>query len=192
MRDASSKIQVAIQASKAWLEQVVLAYELCPFARKPYDLAQIRFTATASTNLNEILELVAEECQLLEETPVAEIETTLIILESALPDFMDYWAFVARVENQIEDAGLEGILQVASFHPSYIFGGSTEQDPANFTNRSPFPMLHLLREDSLSEAIAFHKAPEAIPQRNIALMQEKGRQHWQQILSDIKDPHECS
>lgn len=192
MSSPLSKIQLAIQASKAWLEQVVLAYELCPFARKPYDLAQIRFTASASTNLSEILQLVGEECQLLEETPASEIETTLIILESALPDFMDYWDFVARVEKQIFDAGFEGIFQVASFHPAYIFGGSTAQDPADFTNRSPFPMLHLLREDSLSEAVAFHKAPEAIPKRNIALMQEKGLQHWQQILSDIKDQHECS
>lgn len=186
MSDSSTKNQLVIQQSKAWLEQVVLAYELCPFARKPYDLEQIRLIATPSINLSEILQLVEEECQLLVTTPSTEIETTLIILESALPDFMDYWSFVEKVENQIYDADLEGTLQVASFHPNYLFGGSTTKDPANFTNRSPFPMLHLLREDSLSAALAHHKAPEQIPERNIALMQEKGIQHWQQLLSSIK------
>ncbi len=186
MSDPSAKTQLVIQQSKAWLEQVVLAYELCPFARKPYDLEQIRLIATPSRSLSELLQLVAEECQLLVTTPSDEIETSLIILESALVDFRDYWSFVGEVENQIYTTGLEGILQVASFHPNYLFGGSTAKDPANFTNRSPFPMLHLLREDSLSAALAHHKAPEQIPERNIALMREKGIQHWQQLLSSIK------
>lgn len=179
----------AITQSKAWLEQVVLAYQLCPFAQKPYDLKQIRFTASSSTQLNEILALVEEECQLLLDTPAMELETTLIVLPAAFPDFMEYWTFVGEVESQLANAGHEGILQVATFHPNYLFGGSEEQDPANFTNRSPFPMLHLLREDSLTSALAYHKAPEEIPERNIALMQEKGIQHWKQILKGIKDHH---
>lgn len=179
----------AIAQSKAWLEQVVLAYQLCPFAQKPYDLKQIRFTASTTTEPKEILVLVEEECQLLLNTPAVEVETTLIVLTSAFSDFMDYWTFVGEVEMQLANAGYEGQLQVASFHPNYLFGGSAEQDPANFTNRSPFPMLHLLREDSLTAALEYHKAPEEIPARNIALMQEKGIQHWKQILQGIKDHH---
>ena len=131
--------------------------------------------------------MLENECQFLLKTPANEIETTLIILTSALPEFLDYWNFIEQAEDQLLQLGHEGVFQVASFHPAYLFGGSTEEDPANFTNRSPFPMLHLLREDSLSAALANHKNPEAIPERNIALMQEKGKQHWVDLLRRIKN-----
>lgn len=189
MLEDAKRIEKAVLQSRAWLEQIVISYQLCPFAQKPYDLGQVRFIATTTSDSSEILKLVNEACQLLSNTPSQSLETTLIILESAFPNFMDYWTFVGIVEAQLYENGYEGVFQVASFHPDYLFGGSSENDPANFTNRSPFPMLHLLRENSITAALVHHPAPESIPERNISLMQEKGEQHWMQIMRRIKEQH---
>ena len=156
------------QATKAWLEQFVIGLNLCPFAAKPFRESRIHYALEASAEPTHIAERLIEELERLQASP--EIETILLIVPNALSDFEVYWDFIEVAESIIEQLGLMGIFQIASFHPEYCFEGVAPDDPANRTNRSPYPMLHLLREQSLSEAIAAHPDVAGIPDRNVALL----------------------
>jgi hypothetical protein len=157
-----------IQATKAWLEQFVIGLNLCPFAAKPFREDRIHFALEHSPEPTQIAERFIDELERLQASP--EIETTLLIVPNALSDFEVYWDFIEIAEAIIDQLGLMGIFQIASFHPDYCFEGVESDDPANNTNRSPYPMLHLLREQSLSEAIAAHPDVAGIPERNVALL----------------------
>lgn len=160
--------------TRCWLENRVLKDNLCPFAHQPYNNGRVRFVVTDSARPEYLLEDVLHELQHLHATPAAELETTLLIHPGVLEDFHDYNDFLDLVDGLLEQEGYAGEFQVASFHPHYQFADTAEDDAENYTNRSPWPMLHLLREASLEQAIATHPDVAAIPQRNIDHMQTLG------------------
>ena len=154
-----------------WVENFVIRHGLCPFARAPFQAGIIRFSVSMASNEQQLAEDLLVELQELSRTPSDETETTLLIHPCVLSDFQQYNDFLDVVDTLLEDSGLVGLIQVASFHPDYCFAGCDEDDIANATNRSPWPMLHLLREKSITEAVADcqNKGLDVsmIPDRNI-------------------------
>lgn len=150
-----------------WLDKVVIGLNLCPFASRPYQQKQIRFTISQCNTDACLLEELQNELKLLAETKAEKIETTLLIVPNMLQDFYDYNDFLDDVDGLIADNEWEGIFQVATFHPDYQFGGTQPEDAENLTNRAPYPILHLLREASLEKAIEHYPNPELIPEHNI-------------------------
>lgn len=150
-----------------WLDKVVIGLNLCPFASRPYQQKQIRFTISQCNTDACLLEELQNELKLLAETKAEKIETTLLIVPNMLQDFYDYNDFLDYVDGLIADNEWEGIFQVATFHPDYQFGGTQPEDAENLTNRAPYPILHLLREASLEKAIEHYPNPELIPEHNI-------------------------
>lgn len=156
-----------IRQTKHWLKGFVIDLNLCPFASVPFRKDQIRYVLEESESEDQLIRTFLSESAHLLQKDAEEVETTLIIHPNVLVDFADYIDFLALFDDLLEEAGLTGILQVASFHPDYRFAGAPPDDPANYTNRSPFPMLHLLREASVSRAVDQFSQPERIPLINM-------------------------
>ncbi len=171
-----------IAQTRCWLENVVLKHNLCPFAHKPFKGGQIRYVVTDSARPEFLLEDLQQELERLRAMPVEEVETTLLIHPNTLVDFLDYNDFLDIVDVLLVDGGYEGEFQVASFHPDYQFADTLAEDAENYTNRSPWPMLHLIREDSLEKAIASYPDVDAIPERNIDTMNKLGSKHHKAVL----------
>ena len=171
-----------IEATRRWLEKAVIGLNLCPFAGQPWRQGRIHMRVTDATTLQELAQDLADELLALHEADPAERETTLLIHPNLLGDFLDYNDFLDIADALLEDLELDGTLQVASFHPDYQFADSEPDDPANCTNRSPHPMLHLLREASIEQATANHPAPETIYERNIETMRELGVEGWKKLI----------
>src|SRR5262249_55499699 len=144
-----------------------IGLNLCPFARRPFAAGLIRFIVTPATTEEELLEVLTAELTALAATSRDTIETTLLVHPNALADFLDYNDFLATTDDQVRALGLEGVIQLASFHPRYQFAGTDSDAVENYTNRSPYPMLHLLREESVSEVNRDPAAMAEIPERNI-------------------------
>lgn len=161
----------AISATRDWISNFVVQLNICPFAGHPFGKELIGYEVYNGTDIETGLVNVAKALQRLEETSTAELETTLIIFTDMLDDFSDYLDFLTMTEGLLIDLKLEGIIQIASFHPDYQFHGSAVNDHSNYTNRSPYPMIHMLREDSVHAATQRHPDVDAIPQRNIDLLQ---------------------
>jgi len=174
------------RVTRQWLEEVVIGLNLCPFARKELVNDRVRLVASSADSEEALLEALQSELRFLDEHP--EVETTLLIHPEVLAVFDDYNEFLAAADGLLELLELDGVYQVASFHPDYRFAGTGAGDAENYTNRSPFPMLHLLREDSVARAVDSHPDPDAIPERNIALMHELGADEMAQRLSRIHSP----
>ncbi|EWH02571.1 DUF1415 domain-containing protein [Halomonas sp. BC04] len=181
----SASISPALAATRTWVEHFVVAHDVCPFAGRELARDTIRYVEVEASEWEPALLTLIEECHRLDETPA--VETTLLVLRHGLGDFDDYLDFLAVAEALMADQGYEGIYQLASFHPDYCFEDVEPDDPANFTNRSPWPMLHLLREASLEQALAHHADPEAIPERNIELMRRLGSEHLAANLAKLRD-----
>ncbi|WP_458526902.1 DUF1415 domain-containing protein [Onishia taeanensis] len=162
----------ALAASRAWVEQFVVSHNLCPFAGREVTRQTIRYVAVSAHDWHETLDALIGECRRLDED--AALETTLLVLSDGVNDFDDYLDLLGVAEALFEEQGYEGVYQLASFHPDYCFDGVEEDDPANYTNRSPWPMLHLLREDAIAKALTHYPDPEAIPERNAAAMTALG------------------
>jgi uncharacterized protein len=160
-----------------WIKSVVIGCNFCPFAAKAMQLKSIRYVVLPDATLESGLDAFLEELRFLDGTET--IETTLLIFSNNFADFEEYLDLVTLAEHLLRDHNYEGVYQVASFHPEYCFEGAPEDDPANYTNRSMYPMLHLLREESITKAIAFFPDPEGIPQRNIDFARQKGLRHMQ-------------
>ncbi|MGJ7458912.1 DUF1415 domain-containing protein [Halomonas sp. MA07-2] len=175
----------ALAATRAWVETFVVARNVCPFAGREVAGDTIRYVVVKAGDWERALLLLVAECERLDETPA--IETTLLVLTPGLDDFDDYLDFLAIAEALLADQGFEGTYQLASFHPDYCFEGAEQEDAANFTNRSPFPMLHLLRETGLEQALEHYPNPEAIPERNVATMRELGHQALAAALAALRD-----
>lgn len=169
-----------IRATSAWLNSFIISYEICPFAQRERDRDSIRYRLIEGDDLAMALEALIAECRLLDDH--ADIETTLIIFADALAQFDDFLDFLAMAEQLLIDQGYEGIYQLASFHPDYCFADSDDNDAANYTNRSPYPMLHLIREVSIEKALRHYADPDAIPERNIALTRQMGPEKLAAIL----------
>ena len=172
-----------IADTKRWLERAVIGLNLCPFAKAVYVKQQVRFVLSDASTPEALLEQLAEELLLLRDTPADEVDTTLIVHPDVLQDFLDYNDFLDNADAAVEALDLQGILQVASFHPGYQFAGTAPQDISNFTNRSPYPTLHLLREDSVSRAMDAFPDADSIVDRNIETLDRLGVDGWNRIFS---------
>jgi hypothetical protein len=169
-----------VRPVQQWVEKMVVGMNLCPFAKRELVNNRVRFAATGSTTQEQLLIALQAELQLLNTDP--SVETTLLIHANVLQDFYDYNQFLGYADSLLVEMGLEGIYQIASFHPHYQFDGTNPNDAENYTNRSPYPMLHLIREASLERAIADYPAVDQIPMQNIALMNELGQDKLQALL----------
>ena len=171
-----------IARTQRWLERAVIGLNLCPFAKAVHAKGQVRYVLSAATTPEALLEQLAAELLLLRETPATLVDTTLLVHPDVLGDFLDYNDFLDQADALVAELGLEGVLQVASFHPQYQFADSGPDDIANYTNRSPHPTLHLLREDSVERAVAAYPDPDAIIDRNIETLTTLGRSGWEKLL----------
>jgi uncharacterized protein len=172
-----------IEKTKNWLKKVVIGLNLCPFAKHPFKSEKIRYIVFEKTDLNQLSELLVEELRLLASADAVELETTLIVVPNALHDFEDYLNYVDFCEQLLEEFEFEGVIQVASFHPSYQFDGTKVEDVENYTNRSPYPMLHLLKESSITWAVDNFPNVDDIPENNIKVMKELGLEKVKALIS---------
>ena len=170
-----------VNATLAWLKTVVIEHAICPFAKRELERGSIRFIVNRDTSFEHCLLSIIDECEQLDSDD--SIETTLLIYADAFKEFDDYLDFLELAQTLLLDQGYEGIYQLASFHPDYCFDGSTSDDAANYTNRSPYPMLHLLREASIEQALDTYPQPETIPQRNIDVTRRLGLAKMQTLLA---------
>jgi hypothetical protein len=168
---------------RRWLERAVIGLNLCPFAKAVYAKQQVRIVVSDATTERALLQQLGEEMALLRDTPVEDIDTTLLVHPQVLQDFLDYNDFLDDADALVEAMELDGVLQVASFHPHYQFAGTQPDDAENLTNRAPHPILHLLREDSVDRAVAAYPEPEAIIGRNVATMRELGAGGFANLLA---------
>jgi uncharacterized protein len=176
-----NKDQQLITATQAWLKTIIIEYSICPFVKRELERGCIRFSICHDTEIESCLLYLMLECDRLNID--SSIETTLLIYDRAFTAFDDYLDFLELAEALLIEQGYEGVYQLASFHPDYCFEGAETDDPANYTNRSPYPMLHLLRETSIERAVATYPDPENIPQRNIELTCELGLAKMQALLA---------
>ncbi|MHA7810132.1 MAG: DUF1415 domain-containing protein [Marinobacter adhaerens] len=174
-----------IAATRKWVEEVVVGYNLCPFAKRELVRNRVRFVVSEAETEDELLQALHWELQRLEDEP--EIETTLLIHPGVLQGFGPYNEYLDAADGLLAYLDMEGVYQIASFHPDYQFGGTEPDAAENYTNRSPFPMLHLLREASLEAAIDSYPDVDGIPQRNIELMNELGSEKMRSILRSCLD-----
>ena len=173
----------AIAATRHWLEAAVIGLNLCPFARAVHLKQQIRWVQSPARDAQGLLDNLVHELRFLAAADPGKVETTLLIHPHALNDFLDYNDFLDVADAAVEDLGLAGVLQVASFHPDYRFEGTAADDVGNLSNRSPHPMLHLLREDSVARAVAAFPDAAAIYERNIETLRRLGRDGWHRLMS---------
>ena len=172
----------AIEATRRWLERAVIGLNLCPFAKAVHVRGQIRWVLSDATTPEALLETLGEELLWLRDASAEEVDTTLLIHPQVLTDFLDYNDFLETADALVESLGLDGVLQVASFHPDYQFAGSAPDDVENFTNRSPYPTLHLLREGSVSRAVEAFPDAEVIVERNVETLRKLGVDGWRDLL----------
>ena len=172
----------AIEATRRWLERAVIGLNLCPFAKAVHVRGQIRWVLSDATTPEALLETLGEELLWLRDASAEEVDTTLLIHPQVLTDFLDYNDFLETADALVESLGLDGVLQVASFHPDYQFSGSAPDDVENFTNRSPYPTLHLLREGSVSRAVEAFPDAEVIVERNVETLRKLGVDGWRDLL----------
>ncbi|KHT40229.1 DUF1415 domain-containing protein [Vibrio sinaloensis] len=156
------------QQVEQWLNDVVIGLNLCPFAAKPQRNKQIKIFVSEANTEETLLEDILAQLLELDATPAEELETTLVVAPNMLADFYDYNLFIDWVEALIKQQDWEGIFQLATFHPDYCFGGTEPEDAENLTNRSPYPVFHLIREESMEKVLKHYPNPEAIPDTNIA------------------------
>ena len=175
-----------IQSVRQWVETFVVGMNLCPFAKRELVKNRVRFVTTAATTAEQLLQVLQTELELLNADP--SVETTLLIHPAVLQDFYDFNDFLGCADSLLVDMELEGIYQVASFHPDYQFGGTRSGDAENYTNRAPYPVLHLLREESLERVIADYPDVDDIPERNIELMNSLGQDKLQALLKSCLKP----
>jgi len=175
-----------IRRSKAWVEQIVIGLNLCPFAKAPANKGLIHYAHSQASDEEELLEELWQECQQLIARTPAERETTLLIHPDVGNTFTTYLDLLEDAQKCLEDWDLEGILQIASFHPDYQFHGTEADALENYTNRSPYPMLHLLREESVSWAVEQHPDTEQIPEANQERLRDLGQQRFFDLLKKLR------
>jgi len=168
--------QQQLELCTMWLEEVVIGMNLCPFAKPVAKAGGIHYAITAQSQRRELLTFFALELARIERADQSEIATSLVIFPEGLADFYDYLDFLAQCETLLDSAGARGVFQLASFHPQYLFAGVDADDLSHWSNRSPLPMVHIIREQQMSEVLARHPNPDAIPERNIAFLQGLGRE----------------
>jgi uncharacterized protein len=181
--------ETVLTVTRAWLEQVVIGLGLCPFAKAVHAKAQIRYFVSQARTPEELLVDLLSELYALTLADPDTIDTTLLIHPHALADFLDYNDFLSVADAALEDLDLSGELQIASFHPGYQFAGNAPDDPANYCTRSPYPMLHLLREASVDRAVAVFPEASLIVDRNVEVLRTLGLERIQRLLAAITRGH---
>jgi len=184
--DAGTTVSV-IASTRQWLERAVIGLNLCPFAKAVYVRQQVRFAVTAAATREELLEELRHELEMLGAATPQEIATTLLIHPRVMTDFIEFSFFLREIDAVIRDVGQEGTFQVANFHPHYEFAGSAPDDVANCTNRSPHPILHLLRESDIDRAVAAFPEAATIYERNIATLRRLGHAGWAALFAPDAD-----
>ncbi len=179
--------QTALDRTRRWIASMVIGLNLCPFAQRVFVGDKIRYVVVDATNEAALLKELANELKMLSAAPIETVETTLLIHPYVLGDFLDYNDFLDRAEEQLETLGLSGIIQIASFHPNYQFADTEPDAVENFTNRSPYPMLHLLREESIDASADDEEALLDIPRRNIETLRALGRDRIDSMFKHIDD-----
>jgi len=164
--------------TRAWVNRAVVGLNLCPFAKAAQVKDQIRYVVSDAADEEALLRALCDEMQRLVDTPAAQIETTLLIHPGVLSNFGDFNDFLAVAEAAVDEMGLEGVLQVAAFHPDFQFGGTEVNDITNATNRAPWPTLHLLREESITRAVDSFPDPDSIYETNMRTMETLGAAGW--------------
>jgi uncharacterized protein len=170
-----------VSSTRAWVEQVVIGLNLCPFAKAVYVKDLIRYAVSEADSTGVLRDDLASELRTLARTDPSVVDTTLLIHPSVLTDFADYNAFLGVADDTLRGLGLAGVLQIASFHPAYCFAETSPDDVTNCTNRSPYPMLHLLREASMSVAVASVSDPAKIYRQNMETMRRLGTAGWLEL-----------
>lgn len=173
--------RMVIEDTQQWLMKAVIGLNLCPFAKAVVVKDMVRYRVCASTNPADLLAMLREELKHLAETDPEQLDTTLLIAPHALPDFLDFNDFLADCDEVLMDLALDGVLQVADFHPRYQFGGTDVDDIENHTNRAPYPTLHLLREASMDKAVEAYPDASLIFERNIEVLNKLGREGWEAL-----------
>ena len=171
-----------IEETRVWLEKAVIGLNLCPFAKAVHAKGQIRWVLSAATEPAELLGELVRELQFLSAADPEAVDTTLLVHPRVLQDFADFNDFQDVADAQLAEMGLEGVLQVASFHPQFQFADEPADDIGHFTNRSPYPTLHLLREDSIERAVESFPQAETIYERNIQTLRELGLAGWKGLF----------
>jgi len=184
MSTTTPTAEQAIAATRAWVDKAVIGLNLCPFAKAVQVKRQIRYVASPATSPEQLAEELARELLLLQAAAPEEIDTTLLIHPAVLTDFYDYNDFLGLADGILVDLGLEGILQIASFHPQYQFADAAPDAIENHTNRSPYPTLHLLRESSLDAAVAAFPDAAEIFEKNIETLRKLGLAGWKALKLD--------
>jgi hypothetical protein len=175
----------AIAKTTAWLEKFVIGLNLCPFAKAVHVKNQIRYVVSDAIKSGVLLDEVKQELSLLVETPSDQIESTLLIHPGILNDFNTYINFLDLCSMVLEEMDLDGVIQIASFHPDYQFSDTTYEDVTNYTNRSPYPMLHFLREQSVTNAVENFPNVDGIYERNIATMRSLGQEKIAILMAEV-------
>jgi hypothetical protein len=188
MKKASPSIELrndeeTVLSVRQWVNTFVVDMNLCPFAKYEMLHNRVRFATTAAITEEQLLVSLQEELELLNSDP--SVETTLLIHAHVLQDFYAYNQFLSDADRLLVEMGLEGIYQIASFHPDYQFGGTNPDDAENYTNRSPYPLLHIIREASLERAIAAYPDVDQVPVRNVALMNSLGQMKLQALFESL-------
>jgi hypothetical protein len=177
-----------IDATRRWVERAVVGLNLCPFARAPMVQRKIRYVVSQAHDTDALLDDLLGELQSLNAVDASECETTLLIHPYVLADFLDYNDFLDAADAAVETLGLLGELQVASFHPDYQFAGSAPDDVENYSNRAPYPTLHLLREASVERAMEAMTDTDSIYRHNVETLQKLGAAGWQALWDDDTKP----
>lgn len=180
-------MQAIIDATRRWIAAVVIELNLCPFAQRVFLAEKIRYVVSPAEDEESLVKDLDHELDLLATTPIEDMETTLVIHPHVLNDFLAYNDFLDVADRLLRTKGLTGIVQIASFHPHYQFAGTRPDAAENYTNRSPYPMLHLLREESISAVAAAPEELLDIPRRNIARLQALGATKLRALLRAATD-----
>lgn len=173
--------RIAIEDTQKWLLEAVVGLNLCPFAKAVVVKDMVRYRVCASSDPADVLAMLREELQHLAEADSDTLDTTLLIAPNALPNFLDFNDFLADCDEVLIELELDGVLQVADFHPHYQFGGTEADDIENFTNRTPYPTLHLLREASIDKAVEAYPDASLIFERNIEVLNKLGHEGWKAL-----------
>ena len=173
-----------VATTRQWVERAVIGLNLCPFAKAVYVKQQVRFVLSDASTPEALLEELAEELVLLRDADPDQVDTTLIIHPDVLTDFLDYNDFLDNADAAVEALDLQGVIQVASFHPDYQFAGTMPDDISNYTNRSPYPTLHLLREASIDRAVEAFPDADVIVERNVKTLDALGHAGWAKLFAE--------
>lgn len=186
-QSVSLAVSPEVNATKQWIDEIIIGLNFCPFAKKEFVNNTICYHLSVAEQVKPALQTLIEQCHYLQQHD--DVETTLIIFTEGFRGFERYLDLVDYANDLLVESGFEGIFQLATMHPEYCFADDNFDDASNFTNRSPYPMLHIIRETSMARVLAVYKDPEKIPAQNMALAEQKGNAYFKMALTRIHQAH---